>query len=92
MLGCIGPITTPVHESAPVTVPAELLRQLKLKPADQRTDSQTEELEAFCQTREYSKVRLLVEQESCMGNLPTPPRPSCGSDSRIETPKFAVVP
>ena len=28
------PITTTVHESVPVTVPAELLRQLKVKPGD----------------------------------------------------------
>jgi DNA invertase Pin-like site-specific DNA recombinase len=32
--------------------------------ADQRTDSQTEELRVFCRARAYSKVRLFVEHES----------------------------
>jgi len=31
----MGPITITVHESVPVTVPAELLGQLKVKPGDQ---------------------------------------------------------
>lgn len=30
----MGPVTTMVHEAVPVTVPAELLRQLKVKPGD----------------------------------------------------------
>jgi bifunctional DNA-binding transcriptional regulator/antitoxin component of YhaV-PrlF toxin-antitoxin module len=30
----MGPITITVHESVPVTVQAELLRQLKVKPGD----------------------------------------------------------
>ncbi len=35
ILGGMGPITITVHESVPVTVPAELLGQLKVKPGDQ---------------------------------------------------------
>ena len=31
----MGPITITVHESVPVTVPAELLGQLKVMPGDQ---------------------------------------------------------
>ena len=37
---------------------------VRVSTADQRTDSQTEELEAFCQTRGYSRIRLFVERES----------------------------
>jgi DNA invertase Pin-like site-specific DNA recombinase len=37
---------------------------VRVSTADQRTDSQTEELEAFCQTRGYSRIRLFVEHES----------------------------
>ena len=37
---------------------------VRVSTADQRTDSQTEELEAFCRTRGYLKVRLFVEHES----------------------------
>jgi DNA invertase Pin-like site-specific DNA recombinase len=37
---------------------------VRVSSADQRTDSQTEELEPFCQSRGYSKVRLFVEHES----------------------------
>jgi DNA invertase Pin-like site-specific DNA recombinase len=36
----------------------------RVSTADQRTDSQTEELRVFCQARGYSKVRLFVEHES----------------------------
>ena len=37
---------------------------VRVSTADQRTDSQTKELEAFCQARGYPKVRLFVEHES----------------------------
>jgi DNA invertase Pin-like site-specific DNA recombinase len=37
---------------------------VRVSTADQRTDSQTEELRVFCQTRGYSKVRIFVEHES----------------------------
>ena len=37
---------------------------VRVSTADQRTDSQTEELRVFCQARGYSKVRLFVEHES----------------------------
>jgi len=36
---------------------------VRVSPTDQRTDSQTEELKAFCLTRGYAKVRLFVEKE-----------------------------
>ena len=37
---------------------------VRVSTADQRTDSQTEKLKAFCQGRGYAKVRLFVEKES----------------------------
>jgi DNA invertase Pin-like site-specific DNA recombinase len=37
---------------------------VRVSTADQRTDSQTEELEAFCQARGYSRIRVFVERES----------------------------
>ena len=37
---------------------------VRVSTADQSTDSQTKELEAFCQAKGYSKVRLFVEPES----------------------------
>lgn len=37
---------------------------VRVSTADQRTDSQTEELQAFCRSRSYAKVRLFVERES----------------------------
>jgi DNA invertase Pin-like site-specific DNA recombinase len=40
------------------------LLHVRVSTADQRTDSQRREVEAFCQTRGYSKVRLFVEHES----------------------------
>ena len=37
---------------------------VRVSTADQRTDSQTEELRVFCQARGYAKARLFVERES----------------------------
>ncbi len=37
---------------------------VRVSIADQRTDSQRREVEAFCRNRGYSKVRLFVEHES----------------------------
>ncbi len=37
---------------------------VRVSTADQRTDSQTEDLEAFCQARGYSKIKVFDERES----------------------------
>ena len=43
-----------------MTVSATAL-YVKVSTADQRTDSQVEELEAFCRSRSYAKIRIFVE-------------------------------